>query len=77
VPLSFELGEAFQFDWSEEGLVVGGIYYRVQVAHTKLARAGPSGWWPIPARAMRCCSMPIPVRLRRSVAFLAGASTTT
>jgi hypothetical protein len=28
VPLAFELGEAFQFDWSEEGLVVGGIYYR-------------------------------------------------
>jgi hypothetical protein len=36
VPLDFELGEAFQFDWSEEGLVVGGIYYRVQVAHMKL-----------------------------------------
>ena len=36
VPLSFELGEAFQFDWSEEGLVVGGIYYRAQVAHMKL-----------------------------------------
>lgn len=36
VPLNFELGEAFQFDWSEEGLVVGGIYYRVQVAHMKL-----------------------------------------
>ena len=36
VPLTFELGEAFQFDWSEEGLVVGGIYYRVQVAHMKL-----------------------------------------
>ncbi|MBK7898893.1 MAG: IS21 family transposase [Betaproteobacteria bacterium] len=36
VPLSFELGEAFQFDWSEEGLVVGGIYYRLQVAHMKL-----------------------------------------
>jgi len=28
VPLSFALGEAFQFDWSEEGLVVGGIYGR-------------------------------------------------
>ncbi|MCD0418388.1 hypothetical protein LOC51_14315 [Rubrivivax sp. JA1024] len=28
VPLKFELGDAFQFDWSEEGLVVGGIYYR-------------------------------------------------
>ena len=36
VPLSFELGEAFQFDWSEEGLVVGGIYYRLQVSHMKL-----------------------------------------
>jgi transposase len=36
VPLAFELGEAFQFDWSEEGLVVGGIYYRAQVAHLKL-----------------------------------------
>jgi hypothetical protein len=36
VPLSFELGEAFQFDWSEEGFVVGGIFYRMQVAHMKL-----------------------------------------
>jgi transposase len=25
VPLKFEMGEAFQFDWSEEGLVVGGM----------------------------------------------------
>jgi len=36
VPLKFELGDAFQFDWSEEGLVVGGIYYKVQVSHLKL-----------------------------------------
>src|SRR5207237_10085913 len=36
IPLAFELGEAFQFDWSEEGLVVGGIYYRMQVSHLKL-----------------------------------------
>jgi transposase len=36
VPLSFELGEAFQFDWSEEGLVIGGIYRRMQVSHMKL-----------------------------------------
>ena len=36
VPLTFELGEAFQFDWSEEGLTVGAVYYRVQVAHLKL-----------------------------------------
>ena len=36
VPLTFELGEAFQFDWSEEGLVIGGIYRKLQVAHMKL-----------------------------------------
>ena len=36
VPLVFELGEAFQFDWSEEGLTVGGVYYRAQVANMKL-----------------------------------------
>ncbi len=36
VPLAFESGEAFQFDWSDEGMVVGGIYYKLQVAHLKL-----------------------------------------
>ena len=36
VPLIFEQGEAFQFDWSEEGLVIGGIYRRLQVSHMKL-----------------------------------------
>jgi hypothetical protein len=35
VPLSFELGEAFQFDRSEEPLVVGGVYQRLQVVYTK------------------------------------------
>ncbi len=36
VPLKFDLGEAFQFDWSEEGMVVGGVYHRMQVSHMKL-----------------------------------------
>jgi transposase len=36
VPLKFVAGEAFQFDWSEEGLVVGGVHRRLQVAHLKL-----------------------------------------
>jgi len=36
VPLTFELGEAFQFDWSEESLVIGGLYRKLQVAHVKL-----------------------------------------
>ena len=36
IPLHFALGEAFQFDWSEEGFVIGGIFYRMQVSHMKL-----------------------------------------
>ena len=36
VPLKFELGEAFQFDWSEERLVIGGIWRKVIAAHLKL-----------------------------------------
>ncbi len=36
VPLTFDLGEAFQFDWSEEGIVIGGIYRKLQVSHMKL-----------------------------------------
>lgn len=36
VPLKFQLGEAFQFDWSEESLVIGGVLRKVMAAHTKL-----------------------------------------
>jgi transposase len=37
VPLRFELGEAFQFYWSCEYAVIGGLRRRLEVAHTKLA----------------------------------------
>ena len=36
IPLKFEFGEAFQFDWSEESLVIGGFHRKILVAHTKL-----------------------------------------
>lgn len=36
VPLSFALGEAFQFDWSGEYVFVGGLRRRLEVAHMKL-----------------------------------------
>jgi len=36
VPLAFEWGEAFQFDWSTEQFPIGGVERRLQVAHTKL-----------------------------------------
>jgi len=37
VPLHFELGEAFQFDWSCEYAFIGGLRRRLDVAHIKLA----------------------------------------
>lgn len=37
VPLQFELGEAFQFDWSCEYAVIAGMRCRLDVAHIKLA----------------------------------------
>ncbi|TDR32054.1 IS21 family transposase, partial [Hydromonas duriensis] len=36
VPLKFHLGEAYQFDWSEEWLMVAGQVRKVIAAHTKL-----------------------------------------
>jgi transposase len=36
VPLSFDWGESFQFDWSEEGIVIGGVFRKIQLAHMKL-----------------------------------------
>ena len=39
VPLVFQPGEAFQFDWSEEWAILGGQRTRLQVAHFKLAHS--------------------------------------
>ena len=36
IPLRFELGEAFQFDWSEEHLVIGGVWRKLMASHLKL-----------------------------------------
>ncbi len=36
VPMKFDPGEAHQFDWSEEHIVIGGILRKVLLAHLKL-----------------------------------------
>lgn len=36
VPLQFDPGEAHQFDWSEEHIVIGGVWRKVLLAHLKL-----------------------------------------
>lgn len=39
VPLVFQPGEAFQFDWSEDWAVIAGERMKLQVAHTKLSHS--------------------------------------
>ena len=36
VPLVFQPGEAFQFDWSEDWAIIGGERTKLQAAHSKL-----------------------------------------
>ena len=39
VPLVFQPGEAFQFDWSEDWANIGGERVKLQVAHIKLSHS--------------------------------------
>ena len=39
VPLRFAPGEAFQFDWSEDWVVIGGVRQKLQIAHFKLSHS--------------------------------------
>ena len=39
VPLSFDPGEAYQFDWSYEVVVIGGATTTVKVAHVRLCHS--------------------------------------
>ena len=39
VPLSFAAGEAYQFDWSHEIVILGGVTTMVKVAHVRLCHS--------------------------------------
>ncbi len=39
VPLSFAPGEAYQFDWSHEVVLLGGVTVIVKVAHVRLCHS--------------------------------------
>ena len=45
VPLTFGPGEAFQFDWSEDWAVIGGVRTKLQVAHFKLSHSRAFYQW--------------------------------
>ena len=60
VPLSFAPGEAFQFDWSHEVVLLSGVTVIVKVAHVRLVTAGCCSCAPIrrlqPLRYLHDCS---------------------
>ena len=37
--MAFQPGEAFQFDWSEDWAIIGGVRTKLQVAHFKLSHS--------------------------------------
>lgn len=39
VPLTFAPGEAYQFDWSHEVVMISGVTVRVKVAHVRLCHS--------------------------------------
>ncbi len=39
VPLTFAPGEAFQFDWSHEVVLIGGVTVQIRVAHVRLCHS--------------------------------------
>src|SRR5208283_6125129 len=39
IPLTFAPAEAYQFDWSEEWIVLDGIAFKAQVAHARLCHS--------------------------------------
>jgi transposase len=69
VPLSFAPGEAYQFDWSHEVIVMGGITVTVKVAHVRLCHS----------RMIRACPRETQEMVfdahERAFAFFKGACT--
>ncbi|MEZ5289806.1 MAG: hypothetical protein R2745_01855 [Vicinamibacterales bacterium] len=55
-PLSSAWGEAFHFDWSEQGLVLGGVWRKVQLAHMQPGASRAFWLVGITVRATRCSS---------------------
>jgi len=87
IPLWFAPGEAYQFDWSHEVVVLGGVTTTVKVAHVRLChsrmflvQAYPresqeiQDWRGRTRRHRDTCQIRGPLRHRRVAARLGGAT---
>jgi len=77
VPLSFVPGKAYQFDWSHEIVVLGGVTTTVEVAHVRLCHSRMLFVRAYPRRRRRWYSTPTTGRLPSSGAPARAAFTTT
>jgi len=75
VPLTFAPGEAYQFDWSHEIVVLNGATVTVKVAHMRLCHSRMCG--PIRARPRRWSLTRMTAPLLFLKAAASAASTTT
>jgi transposase len=77
VPLSFAPGEAYQFDWSHEVVLLNGTTVIVKVAHVRLCHSRMLFVRAYPARPRRWCSMRMTAHSHCSKVPVDAASTTT
>ncbi len=77
VPLVFQPGEAFQFDWSEDWANIGGERVKLQVAHIKLShsRAFLVRAYPIQRPGQLCEPPRQPARLPERLIVVAEGRT--
>jgi transposase len=77
VPLSFDPGEAYQFDWSHEIVILDGVTVTVKVAHVRLCHSRMPFVRAYPRETRgRWCSTRMTGRLPSSVGPARGAFTT-
>ena len=78
IPLTFAPAEAYQFDWSEEWIILDGIAFKAQVAHARLCHSRMPYIRAYPRQSQEMsCSTPMPGPLLSGAAPASAASTTT
>ncbi len=76
VPLVFQPGEAFQFDWSEDWAAIGGERANCRLRTLSSHTAVPLLSGPILFKRTRCCSTPTGMRSACSAVFQGVGLTT-
>jgi transposase len=77
IPLHFDPGDAYQFDWSHELVELNGVVVKVKVAHFRLCHSRMPFVVAYHREALEMVLTPMSARSISSAAAVGGASTTT